>query len=279
MTPNTYIIGKRKKKLRMKCIMLGTGHAIVTHCFNTCFVLEENDSYFLVDTGGGGQLLTQFEKAHIDISKLKAIFISHKHTDHIMGVFWLIRIISMYTMMGKIQEPIYLYSHEDCIQSIRTIAKTLFTKELACLDKTLLLVPIQDLEETQILNHSIQFFDTHARKETQYGFNYYYDDCNVLTFCGDEPLIRTSITENTTYLMHEAFCLFAQKEKFHPERAGHSTALQACQLAQNLHIPNIILYHTEDSDMEHRKENYTKEGQSVYNGTIFVPNDLEEITL
>ena len=27
----------------MKLTMLGTGHAVVTRCYNTCFVLEEND--------------------------------------------------------------------------------------------------------------------------------------------------------------------------------------------------------------------------------------------
>ena len=31
----------------MKLTMLGTGHAAVTKCYNTCFVLEDNDEYFL----------------------------------------------------------------------------------------------------------------------------------------------------------------------------------------------------------------------------------------
>lgn len=259
--------------------MLGTGHAIVTHCYNTCFVLEENHEYFLVDTGGGGQILTQLEQANIDLCSIKAVFISHAHTDHIMGVFWLIRMIGMYTMMGRIKEPICLYSHPECIQKIINISKELFTKELSCLGKTLLLCPISDLEERKILNHKIQFFDTQAKKITQFGFNYEYDDEHILTFCGDEPLSRETMCTNTTYLMHEAFCLYSQKETFKPERAGHSTALQACQLAEKLHIPNIILYHTEDTDISNRKMKYTLEGRSVYSGNIFVPDDLEVIEL
>ena len=30
----------------MKLTMLGTGNALVTECYNTCFVLEENEKYF-----------------------------------------------------------------------------------------------------------------------------------------------------------------------------------------------------------------------------------------
>ena len=43
----------------MEVIMLGTGNATVTQCYNTCFVLQENGRYFLVDGGGGNGLLHQ----------------------------------------------------------------------------------------------------------------------------------------------------------------------------------------------------------------------------
>lgn len=38
----------------MELIMLGTGSAIVTECYNTCFLLKENNTCFLVDGGGRG---------------------------------------------------------------------------------------------------------------------------------------------------------------------------------------------------------------------------------
>ena len=40
----------------MKITMLGTGNAVATECYNTCFVLSENNNYFLVDAGGGNML-------------------------------------------------------------------------------------------------------------------------------------------------------------------------------------------------------------------------------
>ena len=66
-----------------KIIMLGTGNAAVTKCYNTCFAIQNKEEYFLVDTGGGNGILTQLEKAQLPIPKIHHILISHAPTDHI----------------------------------------------------------------------------------------------------------------------------------------------------------------------------------------------------
>lgn len=38
-------------------IMLGTGNATVTQCYNTCFLLETCTTRLLVDAGGGNGVL------------------------------------------------------------------------------------------------------------------------------------------------------------------------------------------------------------------------------
>ena len=81
----------------MKLTMLGTGNALVTECYNTCFVLEQNGKYLLVDAGGGNQVLYQLKAAGYNWMDMKDIFVTHKHLDHIMGVFW----------MKKLQEAGY----------------------------------------------------------------------------------------------------------------------------------------------------------------------------
>lgn len=43
-------------------------------------------------------------------------------------------------------------------------------------------------------------------------------------------------------------------------------------------IQNLILYHTEETHGDMRKELY-EEAQSVFDGNVYVPNDLEEIKL
>ena len=50
----------------MELIMLGTGNAMVTRCYNTCFVLSSGEEYFLVDAGGGNGIFKQLEQAGVD---------------------------------------------------------------------------------------------------------------------------------------------------------------------------------------------------------------------
>ena len=45
--------------MNMEIIMLGTGSAMVTKCYNTCFALRNRNEYFLVDAGGGNGILSQ----------------------------------------------------------------------------------------------------------------------------------------------------------------------------------------------------------------------------
>ena len=42
---------------------------------------------------------------------------------------------------------------------------------------------------------------------------------------------------------------------------------------------NLILYHTEDKNIEHRQELYLEEGKVYYDGNLFVPDDLDVIEL
>ena len=47
----------------MNITMLGTGNAMVTECYNTCFVLQDGEKHLLVDGGGGNTLLRQLQQA------------------------------------------------------------------------------------------------------------------------------------------------------------------------------------------------------------------------
>ena len=40
----------------MKLTMLGTGNALVTECYNTCFVVQNGKKHLLVDGGGGNSI-------------------------------------------------------------------------------------------------------------------------------------------------------------------------------------------------------------------------------
>ena len=49
-----------------KLTMLGTGNAMVTKCYNTCFyVTLENGALFLTDAGGGNGILRQLIRQYL----------------------------------------------------------------------------------------------------------------------------------------------------------------------------------------------------------------------
>ena len=77
----------------MNITMLGTGNAMVTECYNTCFVLQDGEKHLLVDGGGGNTLLRQLKQAGFDWKDMREIFVTHKHVDHLMGIIWMIRMI------------------------------------------------------------------------------------------------------------------------------------------------------------------------------------------
>lgn len=88
---------------RETLIILGTGNATVTKCFNTCFAIQTGEEYFLVDSGGGNGILAQLEKAQIPMEAIHEIFISHEHTDHLLGLIWLIRMIATKMKKGSMR--------------------------------------------------------------------------------------------------------------------------------------------------------------------------------
>ena len=89
-----------------KIIMLGVGNGGTLDLYNTCFQ-HDNDN-FLVDTGGSIEIIKKLNQANIDYKKIKHIFISHSHTDHILGIFWLFKKLSGLAMHGEINEKINL---------------------------------------------------------------------------------------------------------------------------------------------------------------------------
>lgn len=108
----------------MKLTMLGTGHAAVTKCYNTCFALTEGNRHFLVDAGGGNGILERLKAAEIPVTDIHDIFVTHEHVDHLLGVVWMIRMIGTAIEQGKYQGELRIYCHEDLKRILTTIDHT-----------------------------------------------------------------------------------------------------------------------------------------------------------
>lgn len=266
----------------MKLTMLGTGNALVTECYNTCFILEDKGQLLLVDGGGGNNVLHQIKAAGYDWMDIRQIFVTHKHIDHLLGIVWMVRMICQFMQHGEYKGEATIYSHAEILELLRDLAGKLLTKKaFAMLDQRLHLVEVTDGEQGELIGHPVTFFDIQSTKAKQYGFCMDMGDGRKLTCCGDEPLApgREAYAERADWMLHEAFCLYSQADIFDPYEKHHSTVKDACELAERLGVKNLLLYHTEDRNLAKRRELYTREGQESYHGRIWVPEDLETLTL
>ena len=149
------------------------------------------------------------------------------------------------------------------------------------INKRLFLIEVKNNQTITVFNKKITFFDIHSKKAKQFGFQIEYEKSHKLTCCGDEPFNRLNgeYLENVDWLIHEAFCLKKEENIFKPYEKNHSTVADACKIAQEFGVKNLLLYHTEDKNLKNRKCLYRDEGEKLFSGNLFVPNDLEEITL
>ena len=262
--------------------MLGTGNATVTHCYNTCFVIHNENENFLVDAGGGNGIMIQLGKAGIDFETIHTMFLTHGHTDHILGAIWVVRMIATKMGAGRYEGEFHIYANEKAAEMLRTFCDmTLAGKHKKYIGEQIFIHTVSDGEKLLACGMELTFFDIFSTKEPQFGFRAVFADGRVLACLGDEPFNEQcrAYVEGCDYLMSEAFCLYEDRERFKPYEKHHSTALDAGKCAAGLGAKNLILYHTEDKTLATRKMSYTAEAATEFAGAVYVPEDLEELYL
>lgn len=286
----------------MRITMLGTGHAVVTECYNTCFVLQDDaGDGLLVDGGGGSGIVTQMARAGIPWSCIQQIVVTHKHIDHLLGVVWALRMLCMEmrrggagdgsserygSLLGDGDAPtrnVTIYANGEVMALLKTMAyELLHGADLQTLDERFRFEVVRAGETRALLGCPTTFFDMSAcRDAEQLGFAMTYEPGRTLTCCGDVSLVEQDFpyAQGATWLLHEAFCLADHPAAGFIHRAGRSTAAEAAAIAQAVGAQNLLLYHTEDGDLAHRRERYTAEASAHFSGSIYVPDDLESIQL
>jgi ribonuclease Z len=265
-----------------KLIVLGTGHALTTNCYNTCFALTHENEYILVDAGGGNGILGMLEKAKIPVANIHNAFVTHRHSDHILGILWIIRKIAMLIHTDQYEGNLNIYGHAEVIQNILTLMQvTLDAGIIGLIGKRIMLFPVGDGQKETLGGLEFTFFDIHSIKAKQFGFRVKLKNGETLTCMGDEPYnsLCRKYVENSDWLLGEAFCLYRDREIFKPYEKHHSTVKDVCEIAAQLKIKNLVLWHTEDRNLIHRQKLYTAEGRRYYCGNLYVPNDLDVLIL
>ena len=273
-------------KITTQITMLGTGNATVSQIYNTCFVLQTPSTLMLVDAGGGNGILAQLKKVNVQISDIHHLFVTHAHTDHVLGVIWVIRMVAQ---CKGYEGLLHVYGNDKVMKVIKTIIDMILAKkQLAKVAERVVFHQLEDGNRFEVGDMKLECFDIQSTKEKQLGFRAELPSSSdesgkplVLACLGDEPYNEQNrrYIVGADWMMCEAFCLYADRDTFKPYEKCHSTALDAGKLAEELGVKNLILYHTEEKTLANRKENYTREAAENFKGRIFVPDDLEVIEL
>jgi len=262
--------------------MLGTGNAMCVNCYNTCFYLHTPRGGMLVDGGGGNGILRQLMAAQIPFEGIRHMFVTHSHTDHILGAIWMMRKISPLIFKGKHRGPFTIYCNDEVKHALYTMGQLMIpSKIFDSIGQTILLREVRDGEQVDIDDMQVTFFDIASQRFKQFGFQAQLPDGQRLVCLGDEPYSVQSepYARECDWLMCEAFCLYKDRFAFNPYEKNHSTALDAGMIAQELRVKHLVLYHTEDTRLDTRAATYSAEAAQYYKGPILVPNDLESFEL
>lgn len=155
-----------------RIIMLGVGNGGPLNLYNTCFVIQNDNHNFLVDTGGSIEIINRLTQVEIDYKQIKHIFISHSHTDHILGIFWIFKKLGSLAKHGKIKEKINLYCNDVVFESIKGVANYILPKNM--MDAIYTIIDFKVLQDGDIYNiNGIEytFFDIRAKGQNSLDLN------------------------------------------------------------------------------------------------------------
>lgn len=231
--------------MKFSLTILGSSSAVPTAARNTtAHVLNVHERFYLIDCGEGTQI--QIRRYRIRFGRIHTIFISHLHSDHILGLFGLMSTLSL---LGR-KSPLDLYGPAG-LEEIVTSHFNHFP------DKLLYLIQFHALEpkgKTLILSDkAVDVFSFPVQhRSPAWGFLFVEKVSPAggkvpvprsYAFCTD-TLFHPPLIENFTgcdLLYHEA--TYAASHEHRAFATAHSTAGQAGEMARLAGVRRLLIGH------------------------------------
>ena len=226
-----------------KVHILGCGSALPTlRHFPSMQVVEVRGKLFMVDCGEGAQI--QLRRSRLRFTKISAIFLSHLHGDHCLG---LIGIISSFGLLGRVAKltvyaPAELY--DILQQQIRLFCSDLSYEVIfEAVDTTQQKIVYEDRSltvETIPLNHRVKCCGYLFREKPTRNPDY---QPRSYAYCSDTRYIPTlhERLRGVSTLYHES--TYGEDNLQKAEKYYHSTARQAAQVARDAGVGQLLLGH------------------------------------
>jgi len=259
----------------MKITFLGTASASVTsHRDNVSILVDSDPDLILMDCSGNpaGKLL----KLGYDPNDLDVILLSHLHIDHCYGLPTLLFHMFLNDRNKSLQIMVPKDEAQDLDQQMEVYH---LKKYLTKFEIEIIPVSGDDIDEIwrSDANRISAVKGEHSRMNLAYRIDRQTERKSV-TFSGDtrpNQKIR-ELAANTDLLVHESTYLESHQQL--ASDYGHSTAIEAAEVARDASVKKLALIHMELSDGI--SENlFRQQAQSVYKHEIYLPADFDCITL
>lgn len=265
-----------------RIVVLGTGSGITVNCYSTCFILQNDEKCLLVDTGSGNQILNNLKATGIDINQIHDLFISHKHIDHLLGIFPFLRKIFQEMSKNNYSGILNIYCDEEIKKIVDAfISSTFHAVHEEKYKEYVKYHFLQNEQKLNIMDYDVELLDLYSKECTQYGFKLKLKNDETLAFLGDVPCSEKNYDKirEIDWALHEAMCLEKEEPIIKAREKNHSIVKDVAERMQVLNAKNLVMWHTADNNMEKRKELYTKEAKECFDGNVYVPDDLEIIDI
>lgn len=248
---------------------------------NTYFLIEDWGNKLQVDCSWGlwlAQLVNRLE------SEFENLFITHKHTNHLLWFFHLLRVLRNWKI-----KKLNVYSSMDLEKTIRETIELMDigSWKKALEEEKLIFKNIEDKEHIKISNFEIEIINLYSEKIEQHWFLLTYKAKKILFFWDEAVwvLSRDDLDRFiwVDYLICEAlnpeFMNVENWWKVHNKKISHCTAREAWIIWEKLKVKNLILVHTLEDIPWNRQEILKEEAALEFSWNIIVPNpwDILEI--
>jgi len=302
----------------MRVLFFGTSAGVPTpNRFTSAIGLKmmESKEWSLFDCGEGTQL--RIMKSRLSISKLRRIFITHLHGDHVFGIFGL---LSARRLM-KVSTPVTIYAPRGFDYMLQTVIKTCslelpFEIEIIEIeDKMKIEIPNLSIDVVS-LSHSIESFgfvitktiikkkldieglksigveDKYLYRELKRGKNITFndkiiyskdfldikDEIKKIIISGDNDEPQRFLRfKDVDLMVHEATYTQSDFDKL-PKKQMHTTAKKLAKTAKEMGVKRLILTHISPR-YQRRERDLIKEAKEYFSGKLILARDLLEVDI